>query len=289
MRINDKIAELELQVEPLRQQAETAKKYLVLRDELRVLEISVWLENLQALRAGALKLEADLRTAQEDRQRAQEDLDAVYAAGEESLEKIRDNDVRAEALRGQVSQLDAAAQEETSAMAVLENSLSHDKQTLERLDRELADTQQRAGNLRTQADALTDRIDQIDAEAQDLTRQLEELMDALRQQALREGVQHRDARKIIAFHRAFLAQVKNTGRLYEVGMEAQYKLSTGEVFQDVSLVPSMLSKGKLGLFPEGVKDRKSLRRIFDAAASRSKGAAGRTSGNGKEKKKEDER
>ena len=36
MRINDKIAELELQVEPLRMQAETAKKYLVLRDEMRL-------------------------------------------------------------------------------------------------------------------------------------------------------------------------------------------------------------------------------------------------------------
>ena len=198
VRINDKIAELELQVEPLRQQAETAKKYLVLRDELRVLEISVWLENLQALRAGALKLEADLRTAQEDRQRAQEDLDAVYAAGEESLEKIRDNDVRAEALRDRVSQLDAAAQEETSAMAVLENSLSHDKQTLERLDRELADTQQRAGNLRTQADALTDRIDQIDAEAQDLARQLEELMDALRQLAESAGSAQQEAEALRA-------------------------------------------------------------------------------------------
>ncbi|MEI3102953.1 MAG: chromosome segregation protein SMC [Oscillospiraceae bacterium] len=198
VRINDKIAELELQVEPLRQQAETAKKYLVLRDELRVLEISVWLENLQTLRAGALKLEADLRTAQEDRQRAQADLDAVYAAGEESLEKIRDNDVRAEALRGQVSQLDAAAQEETSAMAVLENSLSHDKQTLERLDRELADTQQRAGNLRTQADALTDRIDQIDAEAQDLARQLEELMDALRQLAESAGSAQQEAEALRA-------------------------------------------------------------------------------------------
>ena len=198
VRINDKIAELELQVEPLRQQAETAKKYLVLRDELRVLEISVWLENLQTLRAGALKLETDLRTAQEDRQRAQANLDAVYAAGEESLEKIRDNDVRAEALRGQVSQLDAAAQEETSAMAVLENSLSHDKQTLERLDRELADTQQRAGNLRTQADALTDRIDQIDAEAQDLARQLEELMDALRQLAESAGSAQQEAEALRA-------------------------------------------------------------------------------------------
>ena len=198
VRINDKIAELELQVEPLRQQAETAKKYLVLRDELRVLEISVWLENLQALRAGALKLEADLRTAEEDRQRAQADLDAVYAAGEESLEKIRDNDVRAEALRDQVSQLDAAAQEETSAMAVLENSLSHDKQTLERLDRELADTQQRAGNLRAQADALTDRIDQIDAETQDLARQLEELMDALRQLAESAGSAQQEAEALRA-------------------------------------------------------------------------------------------
>ena len=59
VRINDKIAELELQVEPLRKQAETAKKYLVLRDELRALEIAVWLENLQALKVRARKLEAD--------------------------------------------------------------------------------------------------------------------------------------------------------------------------------------------------------------------------------------
>ena len=41
LRINDKIDELELQVEPLKRQSETAKKYLVLRDELRLREISV--------------------------------------------------------------------------------------------------------------------------------------------------------------------------------------------------------------------------------------------------------
>ena len=56
VRINDKIAELELQVEPLRKQAETAKKYLVLRDELRVLESSVWLEQLQNIRSAKAKL-----------------------------------------------------------------------------------------------------------------------------------------------------------------------------------------------------------------------------------------
>ena len=50
-------------MEPLRQQAATAKKYLVLRDELRVLEISVWLENLQNLKTAALKLESDYTAA----------------------------------------------------------------------------------------------------------------------------------------------------------------------------------------------------------------------------------
>ena len=51
LRIRDKIEELELQVGPLRQQSETAKKYLTLRDQLRVREISVWMLTLDKLHA----------------------------------------------------------------------------------------------------------------------------------------------------------------------------------------------------------------------------------------------
>ncbi|HBD86593.1 MAG TPA: hypothetical protein DC001_04120, partial [Clostridiales bacterium] len=43
LRINDKIDELQYQVEPLKAQAETAKRYLVLRDELRQAEVSLWM------------------------------------------------------------------------------------------------------------------------------------------------------------------------------------------------------------------------------------------------------
>ncbi len=59
VRINDKIAELELQVTPLKSQAETAKKYLLLRDELRGLEVSVWTDSLQKLADTTKKLEID--------------------------------------------------------------------------------------------------------------------------------------------------------------------------------------------------------------------------------------
>ena len=50
LRVNDKIDELELQVGPLKQQAEVAKRYLSLRDELRVEEVSAWMDALDRLR-----------------------------------------------------------------------------------------------------------------------------------------------------------------------------------------------------------------------------------------------
>ena len=43
LRIHDKIEELELQVGPLKEQSEKAKQYLLLRDDLRIREISAWM------------------------------------------------------------------------------------------------------------------------------------------------------------------------------------------------------------------------------------------------------
>ena len=137
VRINDKIAELELQVEPLRQQAETAKKYLVLRDELRVLEISVWLEQLQNLRTAKLKLESDTAQAKEACDQAQAALDEAYAQGERFTEEMRQNDVAADALRGQVTEAESAAGEESAAIAVLQTSVEHNNESLRRLEQEL--------------------------------------------------------------------------------------------------------------------------------------------------------
>ena len=74
MRINDKIDELELQVEPLRQQSEKAKKFLLLRDELRTLEVSVWLEQLDKLRAGSIKLLSDYELAVRQKEQTRQEV-----------------------------------------------------------------------------------------------------------------------------------------------------------------------------------------------------------------------
>ena len=176
VRINDKIAELELQVEPLRQQAEVAKKYLVLRDELRVLEISLWLEQLQNLKTAKFKLQTDVETARADKERAEAELEAAYAAVEELSEQVRQNDLEAETLRTRLGQLESASGEHDSAIAVLRTSMEHNQENMDRVRREMEDTASRAGSLQSRVDAQLQRIEQIDAESAALERQLQELL-----------------------------------------------------------------------------------------------------------------
>jgi heterodisulfide reductase subunit C len=78
-------------------------------------------------------------------------------------------------------------------------------------------------------------------------------VDFLRGEALAARVAHRDAREILAFHRAFLDTVARHGRLYELGLIARYKLRTGHLLQDVALAPSMFRKGKIGLLPHRLR------------------------------------
>ena len=180
VRINDKIAELELQVEPLRDQAERAKKYLVLRDELRLLEISVWLENLDALKAGARKLEADFRTAEAQRDEARAALDALYAENEGIGERMREKDMEAEQVRGQAAELDGRINERESAVAVLESTIAHNEENIQRAQAELAETDSRNRGLEQQAADRDARVAEIDGEIQKLNEQLDALLEQAR-------------------------------------------------------------------------------------------------------------
>ena len=79
--------------------------------------------------------------------------------------------------------------------------------------------------------------------------------------AIEKGVEI-SQKNIIKFHNAFLDQIKSHGRSYEVGLVAEYKMKTMDLFQDVDSAPGMFFKGKLGLLPHNIKDRKGVKSIF---------------------------
>ena len=97
-----------------------------------------------------------------------------------------------------------------------------------------------------------------------------ELMDCLKEMALREGVPSSQPR-ITTLHETFLNNIKKRGRLYETTLLPAYLLKSGELLEkwnsgtwryDLNLGRQMLSKGRLSLKPKSINGIKEVRRIL---------------------------
>jgi len=96
------------------------------------------------------------------------------------------------------------------------------------------------------------------------------MMDFLRQKSLAEKKANPKAREIIAFHKSFLDSIKYTGRLYEIGLFVDYKSRTLRILEDMALAPKMMSRGKLNIIPELIKDRSGVAAIFRKSSKKNK-------------------
>ncbi len=164
VRINDKIDELELQVEPLRAQAEKTRKYLAFRDELKGLEISVWLEQLERLRASSVKLRADCEAAVRQRDEAHGEVERLYAESGEYAQQMRDKDIQAEELRGKQSGMDEHVHACENGIALLKNDIKNNSENAQRIRQELEQQEGRAGSIAAQIGERKGRLDEIERE-----------------------------------------------------------------------------------------------------------------------------
>ena len=174
VRINDKISELELQVEPLREQSEKAKKFLVLRDELRGLEISVWLDTLERIRTNNIKLEADYQEAVRQREEVKIAQEKAYAAAEKFSEQMREKDVEADRLRFEIQSRQAKMNELESAIAVLKSNIAHNEESAQRIRADLEQQEGREGSLSAQIQQRRERLEQIEQQLEQGRTALEE-------------------------------------------------------------------------------------------------------------------
>ena len=236
VRINDKIAELELQVEPLREQAEKARKYLVLRDELRLLEISVWLENLDTLKAGARKLEADFHAAESQRDEARAALDALYAEGERYSERMREKDMEAERVRTESAVLEEQIKEKESAAAVLESTVTHNRENIQRAEAELAEAESRSGGLAKQAEEQEARVAEIDRRIGELNGALAALLETAQTMAEQAGGAQNEAERLRAQEALAMAAAADARAQAEAALSGQSELleKSGALAEEIS-------------------------------------------------------
>ena len=179
LRIGDKVSELELQLEPLKAQSEKAKKYLELKDELKGVEVAVWLDTLEKLTAAAKKAEEDYASASFVLQQAHDDLDALYRQAEEMGQLLRQRDGELETVRVKVNMLSGTHQQLEGQMAVLRGNVDNNNSNLSRIEEELKGQEDRSGGVVAQIEQTRDRISQIETALSDKHRDLEQLRGEL--------------------------------------------------------------------------------------------------------------
>ena len=179
LRIGDKITELELQLEPLKQQSEKAKKYLELKDELQGVEVAVWLDTLDRLSASAKKAEEDYASASFVLQQAHDDLERLYAQSEEFGTKLRSKDEELETVRVKVNMLEANRQQLDGQMAVLQGNIQNNNDNIARIEEELKGTDDRSGGVSAQIDQAKLRVEQIEKTLLEKRTELDKLQQEL--------------------------------------------------------------------------------------------------------------
>ena len=174
VRINDKIEELEMQVGPLKKQAETAKRYLVLRDELRIREISVWMENLDKLRSQAEAIALEYRQVTDSLEKARDELQALYASSGSISERMRQKDVETEQARERLSAAESEAAAAESDAAVLRSDVKHSTESMQRMLSDIAEQESRAAEVQGSIDEGEKRISRIREELKALEEQIKQ-------------------------------------------------------------------------------------------------------------------
>ena len=164
VRVNDKIEELELQVEPLRRQSEVAKKYLQIHDVLRIKEISAWMASLDKLRDNSDAVNSSYEEAKEKLAQAHAELDALYASSDSLLERMHQKDMEADDAREKLSQVQNDISANDAERAVIETNIRNAFASIERMKGDISNSEQRATEIREQIDTNEQLICDLEAE-----------------------------------------------------------------------------------------------------------------------------
>ena len=174
IRLRDIMQELEDRVGPLKAQSEKAKQYVVLAEEKKSLEISLWLEQLAKLGRQMAELEDKTLLAANDRTTAQKRLEEIERETEEIQQKTQELNLYIEHKRDRIREWETAISEAKVNAAVKQNTVTHNEDTIRELQDEWERSMLSAGELEEKLTGLREDCALLQKEAEETARRWEE-------------------------------------------------------------------------------------------------------------------
>lgn len=137
VRLLDILGELENRVGPLKKQSEKAAQFLELSQEKKTLEIGVWVNKIKRFTNDLREQEHKIDAAEASYQVCENELKKIENEIEEALEKSGHINVELEQLRAVAKSNEEEALREDGKAMVLESTVSHNNETIQRLRDEI--------------------------------------------------------------------------------------------------------------------------------------------------------
>ena len=219
VRINDIIAEVEARYAPLEKKAEKAKSYLIYRDELRGLEISLWVDDLREARIRSEKAEKDYNIASFALDEARIASEKAYEAAEKTGEAMKAIEVEEEEKRTVIRGMEEERAITASELSSLETALRMTKENIERTGRDIAEAVRRREEIEKTLRDQERKLSDLEKEKEASARRSAELLARLRE--LTEKSDAKDARAALFENQAMEAHLEEAGHRAQI--EAIFK------------------------------------------------------------------
>lgn len=179
VRLLDILGELESRVGPLKKQSEKAQKFLEYSEEKKTLEIGVWLNKINRFTVELREQEHKIDAVKASYEVSENDLAAIEKELEEVAEKVTSINLAIEQSRLGASGYEEEALRKDGEISVLNATLEHNNETIERLTADITDADGTGVTLDEQIDAKNKTIAENEKLIADKKAELESVANEL--------------------------------------------------------------------------------------------------------------
>ncbi len=150
VRITDIINELELQIGPLQEQSEKAKQYLDLRDELKDLEISVFLYSIDQLKASLKDIEQTYEVTNVQLKEEEEKIESLENEMQRIQNSLQEKELAIDHARKNFYSDEATLQRYKNEIELYKNNIQNNGQNIEKLVIEMNEVVHKINNFKAE-------------------------------------------------------------------------------------------------------------------------------------------
>ena len=186
LRINDILSEIESNIEPLKLQADKAKKYLDLREELKNIEVGLFLHNISEYKEKLEKIVEDIQIVEEQNTAENEKMQNLQDAKQKLKDEIDEITAKIEEVQNLSFESTNQIEKINSEIGISKERIQNNQTNNERLTNEIAEIKQRIAELEdeqkqklSKKEDLASNREKFQKELDEKQKELEELTKKL--------------------------------------------------------------------------------------------------------------